>query len=81
MYLYFFVPLDIRKKTIYEYHRVTFNRDEIKNWTVIYMKALPTCVNLNDCHSCLNHNTNFSVSNFSDLFSYSLVSPTLKCAL
>lgn len=47
----------IRRKTIYEYHRVTFNRDDIKNWTVIYMKALPTCVNLKDCYSCVAHNT------------------------
>lgn len=43
----------IRKKTIYEYHRVNFQKEDIKNWTVIYLQALPTCLKYQDCHSCL----------------------------
>ncbi|CAL7952402.1 unnamed protein product [Xylocopa violacea] len=43
----------IRRKTIYEYHRVNFNRQEIKNWTVIYLNALPTCLELDNCRDCL----------------------------
>ncbi|KAK4880268.1 hypothetical protein RN001_008414 [Aquatica leii] len=43
----------VRRKTIYEYHRVHFNKDDIKNNTVIYLKALPTCLNSKDCHACL----------------------------
>ncbi|XP_073973421.1 plexin domain containing lethal (1) G0289 isoform X2 [Rhodnius prolixus] len=42
----------VRKKTIYEYHRVSFKREDIKNWTVIYMSALPTCMSYNDCATC-----------------------------
>nr|XP_024217023.1 plexin domain-containing protein 1 [Halyomorpha halys] len=49
----------VRKKTIFEYHRVLFNRDDIKNWTAIYLKALPTCLDYKDCYSCLAHNTSF----------------------
>jgi hypothetical protein len=43
----------VRRKTIYEYHRVNFNRQDIKNCTVIYLKALPTCLNSDNCHECL----------------------------
>ncbi|KAL0112705.1 hypothetical protein PUN28_012163 [Cardiocondyla obscurior] len=43
----------VRRKTIYEYHRVNFNRQDIKNCTVIYLKALPTCLNFDNCRDCL----------------------------
>ncbi|XP_011330332.1 plexin domain-containing protein 1 isoform X2 [Ooceraea biroi] len=43
----------VRRKTIYEYHRVNFNRQDIMNCTVIYLKALPTCLNLDNCRDCL----------------------------
>lgn len=43
----------VRRKTIYEYHRVNFNRQDIKNCTVIYLKALPTCLNFDNCLDCL----------------------------
>ncbi|XP_069690038.1 plexin domain-containing protein 2 isoform X1 [Periplaneta americana] len=49
----------VRRKTIYEYHRVNFNRHDIKNWTVIVLHALPTCVDLKDCDSCLSMSTTF----------------------
>jgi len=52
----------VRRKTIYEYHRVNFNRQEIMNWTVIVLHALPTCVDQRDCASCLTMSTNFEVS-------------------
>lgn len=48
-----------RRKTIYEYHRVTFNRADIKNWTAIYLKALPTCLQLDNCQDCLTKNHEF----------------------
>ncbi|KAF5281282.1 hypothetical protein FQA39_LY05168 [Lamprigera yunnana] len=44
----------VRRKTIYEYHRVNISKDGIKNNTVIYLKALPTCLNSKDCHTCLS---------------------------
>ncbi|KAJ8938022.1 hypothetical protein NQ314_011634 [Rhamnusium bicolor] len=49
----------VRRKTIYEYHRVNFAKEDIKNWTVIYLKALPTCLSNHDCTSCLNSDTSF----------------------
>ncbi|XP_015041302.2 plexin domain-containing protein 2 isoform X1 [Drosophila pseudoobscura] len=51
-----------RRKTIYEYHRVTFQQKEITNATVIKLTALPTCLGYNDCQACINHNTTFACS-------------------
>ncbi|XP_055389126.1 plexin domain-containing protein 1-like [Condylostylus longicornis] len=48
-----------RRKTIYEYHRVNFNEQDIQNNTIIYLRALPTCLEYTDCESCTNHNTTF----------------------
>ncbi|KAF5277771.1 hypothetical protein FQR65_LT03751 [Abscondita terminalis] len=47
------IVFSTRRKTIYEYHRVNFGKDEILNKTVIYLKALPTCLNSKDCYTCL----------------------------
>ncbi|XP_017129892.1 plexin domain-containing protein 2 isoform X1 [Drosophila elegans] len=49
-----------RRKTIYEYHRVTFQQQEITNSTIIKLAAQPTCLGYNDCTSCINHNTTFT---------------------
>ncbi|KAH8334827.1 hypothetical protein KR074_005610 [Drosophila pseudoananassae] len=49
-----------RRKTIYEYHRVSFQQHEISNSTIIRLTALPTCLGYNDCQSCINHNTTFT---------------------
>lgn len=46
---------DARRKTIYEYHRVNFNSMDIKNNTLIYLKALPTCLKFTDCAACTNN--------------------------
>lgn len=48
-----FVFIVIRRKTIFEYHRVHFDKKDLKNWTVIYFKPLPTCLNKTTCDSCL----------------------------
>ncbi|KAH8272120.1 hypothetical protein KR044_002818 [Drosophila immigrans] len=48
-----------RRKTIFEYHRVTFGQQEITNNTIIMLTALPTCLDYHDCQSCMNHNTTF----------------------
>lgn len=48
----------VKRKTIYEYHRVNFSKEDIKNWTVIYLNALPTCHDMRDCEACLNANIN-----------------------
>ncbi|XP_024946265.1 plexin domain-containing protein 2 isoform X2 [Cephus cinctus] len=49
----------IRRKIIYEYHRVNFNRQDIQNWTVIYLRALPTCFEMDNCNDCLTKVTGF----------------------
>ncbi|KAH8287270.1 hypothetical protein KR054_005103, partial [Drosophila jambulina] len=49
-----------RRKTIYEYHRVSLQQQEITNNTIIKLTALPTCLGYSDCQSCLNHNTTFT---------------------
>uniref|UniRef100_A0A6B2ECC5 Putative extracellular protein tem7 n=1 Tax=Phlebotomus kandelakii TaxID=1109342 RepID=A0A6B2ECC5_9DIPT len=48
-----------RRKTIYEYHRVSFNSDDIKNGTVVFLSAQPTCLSFTDCVSCLTKLTEF----------------------
>ncbi|XP_046421828.1 plexin domain-containing protein 2 [Neodiprion fabricii] len=49
----------VRRKTIYEYHRVNFMNQEVKNWTVIYLHALPTCLRMDNCNDCLNTSIDF----------------------
>ncbi|XP_025152910.1 plexin domain-containing protein 2 isoform X1 [Harpegnathos saltator] len=49
----------VRRKTIYEYHRVNFNRQDIMNCTVIYLKALPTCLDIDNCWDCLTKVSDF----------------------
>ncbi|XP_047367717.1 plexin domain-containing protein 2 isoform X2 [Vespa velutina] len=57
----------VRRKTIYEYHRVNFNRQDIKNWTVIYLRALPTCLEMDNCTDCLTKLTEFDCKWCSEL--------------
>ncbi|XP_046397942.1 plexin domain-containing protein 2 [Ischnura elegans] len=52
----------VRRKTIYEYHRVDFRKEDIKNWTVIHLSALRTCLDLKDCSSCVSNNIGFECS-------------------
>lgn len=43
----------IRRKTIYDYHRLNLKDvSEIKNQTAIYLKALPTCNQYDSCEKC-----------------------------
>lgn len=53
----------VRRKTIYEYDRVHFDKTDIRNWTSIYLKVLPTCLEYLDCHSCLTQSGSLEVSN------------------
>lgn len=50
----------VRRKTIYEYHRVSFRNHRIANSTILKLVALPTCLQYNTCESCLNHDTGFN---------------------
>ncbi|XP_053970308.1 plexin domain-containing protein 2 [Hylaeus volcanicus] len=57
----------VRRKTIYEYHRVNFNRQDIQNWTVIYLNALPTCLEMDNCRDCLTKLKDFDCKWCSEL--------------
>lgn len=57
----------VRRKTIYEYHRVNFNRQDIMNCTVIYLKALPTCLDIDNCRDCLTKVPDFDCKWCSEL--------------
>lgn len=47
------VAFFIRRKTIYDYHRLNMRESsDIKNQTAIYLKALPTCNQYDTCESC-----------------------------
>lgn len=50
----------VRRKTIYEYHRVSFRNYVITNSTILWLSALPTCLQYDTCDSCLNHDTGFN---------------------
>ncbi|CAL1267384.1 unnamed protein product [Larinioides sclopetarius] len=43
----------IRRKTIYEYHRIDLKKNEIRNNSAIYFNALITCMSFPDCKSCM----------------------------
>lgn len=54
--------LVMRRKTIYEYDRINFAKEDIKNWTVIYLKPLSTCVKYKKCEECVTQeNSAFQV--------------------
>lgn len=44
----------VRRKTIYEYHRMDMKDHQIKSETAIYFKALATCISKHDCQSCID---------------------------
>ena len=43
----------VRRKTIYEYHRVDMKDKDIKSFTAIILKALPRCNMMKNCKECL----------------------------
>ncbi|CAL1533805.1 unnamed protein product [Lymnaea stagnalis] len=45
----------IKRRTIYEYHKVSVKVDTVKSGTVIVFKPLPTCNRLSDCNTCIKH--------------------------
>ena len=57
-----FENLVVRRKTIYEYHKVDLKKEEIGNGTAIYFSALPTCLSLKSCDTCISNSINFDVT-------------------
>ncbi|XP_038216319.1 plexin domain-containing protein 2 [Zerene cesonia] len=54
--------LHLRRKTIYEYHRVSFKNYEITSNSILKLIALPTCLQYDTCEGCVNHDTSFNCS-------------------
>jgi len=48
----------VRRKTIYEYHRVNMKNEEISNLTAIVFTSLPTCNRQTTCETCLGPDVN-----------------------
>uniref|UniRef100_A0A8C9TNZ5 Plexin domain containing 2a n=1 Tax=Scleropages formosus TaxID=113540 RepID=A0A8C9TNZ5_SCLFO len=44
---------DVRRRTIYEYHRVELLKDQISSSTAVDMRPLPTCLQFSSCGSCI----------------------------
>ena len=44
----------VRRKTIYEYHRVNMKGKKIESQTAIYLQALPRCNSKTTCRDCLS---------------------------
>ncbi|KAI4899925.1 hypothetical protein NFI96_010929 [Prochilodus magdalenae] len=53
---------DVRRKTIYEYHRVELPKTKITNSTAVEMMPLPTCLQFTSCSSCIAAEINFNCS-------------------
>ncbi|XDV18024.1 hypothetical protein PO909_023808 [Leuciscus waleckii] len=53
---------NVRRKTIYEYHRVELLKTKITNSTAVEMMPLPTCLQFTSCTSCLASQINFNCS-------------------
>ncbi|CAG5117521.1 unnamed protein product, partial [Candidula unifasciata] len=46
---------NIKRRTIYEYHKVSLPLSLVTTGTVIILKPLPTCNRLTECESCVEH--------------------------
>lgn len=52
----------MRRKTIYEYHRISFPKNDVTNGTVVLLTPLPTCLGRKNCTSCMKKDINFEVN-------------------
>ncbi|XP_043920578.1 plexin domain-containing protein 2 isoform X2 [Protopterus annectens] len=53
---------NVRRRTIYEYHRVELQMSKITNSTAVEILPLPTCLQFTSCDSCVNAQINFNCS-------------------
>uniref|UniRef100_A0A8B9LN44 Plexin domain containing 2 n=1 Tax=Astyanax mexicanus TaxID=7994 RepID=A0A8B9LN44_ASTMX len=53
---------NVRRKTIYEYHRVELLKTKITNSTAVQMMPLPTCLQFTSCSTCMAAEINFNCS-------------------
>ncbi|XP_070842514.1 plexin domain-containing protein 2 [Chaetodon trifascialis] len=53
---------NVRRRTIYEYHRVELTKTKITNSTAVEIMPLPTCLQFTSCSSCISSQINFNCS-------------------
>uniref|UniRef100_A0A3Q3VSS2 PSI domain-containing protein n=1 Tax=Mola mola TaxID=94237 RepID=A0A3Q3VSS2_MOLML len=53
---------NVRRRTIYEYHRVELTKTKIINSTAVEIMPLPTCLQFTSCSSCISSQINFNCS-------------------
>ncbi|XP_052457410.1 plexin domain-containing protein 2 [Carassius gibelio] len=53
---------NVRRKTIYEYHRVELLKTKITSSTAVEIIPLPTCLQFTSCTSCIASQINFNCS-------------------
>uniref|UniRef100_A0A3P8UFD1 Plexin domain containing 2b n=2 Tax=Cynoglossus semilaevis TaxID=244447 RepID=A0A3P8UFD1_CYNSE len=51
---------NVRRRTIYEYHRVELTKTKIINSSALEMIPLPTCLQFTSCRSCISSQINFN---------------------
>uniref|UniRef100_A0A672N3B0 Si:ch211-106h4.6 n=1 Tax=Sinocyclocheilus grahami TaxID=75366 RepID=A0A672N3B0_SINGR len=53
---------NVRRRTIYEYHRVELLKSKISNVTAVEMLPLPTCLQFSSCETCVTAQIGFNCS-------------------
>ncbi|MED6274524.1 hypothetical protein CHARACLAT_017367 [Characodon lateralis] len=53
---------NVRRRTIYEYHRVNILKSKISNSTAVEMLPLPTCLQFSSCGPCVTSQIGFNCS-------------------
>ncbi|XP_035298698.1 plexin domain-containing protein 2 isoform X3 [Cricetulus griseus] len=53
---------NVRRRTIYEYHRVELQMSKITNISAVEMTPLPTCLQFNSCGTCVSSQIGFNCS-------------------
>ncbi|KAM7400352.1 hypothetical protein PAMA_004847 [Pampus argenteus] len=53
---------NVRRRTIYEYHKVDILKSKISNYTAVEMLPLPTCLQFSSCGPCVTSQIGFNCS-------------------
>ncbi|XP_061613775.1 plexin domain-containing protein 2 isoform X2 [Phyllopteryx taeniolatus] len=53
---------NVRRRTIYEYHRVELTKTRITNSSAVEFTPLPTCLQFTTCGTCISSQVNFNCS-------------------
>ncbi|KAM6948381.1 plexin domain-containing protein 2 [Aplochiton taeniatus] len=53
---------NVRRRTIYEYHKVDILKSKISNFTAVEIHPLPTCLQFSSCSACVTSQIGFNCS-------------------